>query len=45
MLKSNVSPKIASARLGHSKVSTTLNIYSHVVKEMQGESAENLINF
>lgn len=42
MLKSNISPKVASARLGHSKVSTTLDIYSHVVKEMQEEAAEKL---
>jgi hypothetical protein len=32
MLASNVHPKIASERLGHSRVGTTLDLYSHVVK-------------
>lgn len=45
MLKSNVSPKVASARLGHSKTSTTLDIYSHVVKELQEDTAKKLNNF
>ena len=42
MLKANISPKVASARVGHSKVSTTLDIYSHVIREMQDEAAEKL---
>ena len=42
MLKSNISPKVASARLGHSKTRTTLDIYAHVVKEMQEEAAQKL---
>jgi hypothetical protein len=32
MLASNVHPKIASERLGHSRVGITLDLYSHVVK-------------
>ena len=30
MLRQGVHPKIVQERLGHSKVETTLNIYSHV---------------
>lgn len=45
MLKSNTSPKVASARLGHSKTSTTLDIYSHVVKELQEDTAKKLNDF
>jgi len=45
MLKANISPKVASVRLGHSKVSTTLDIYSHVVKEMQEEAAHKLNSY
>lgn len=37
MLMSNVPAKVASARLGHSNVSTTLDIYSHVLKDMEKE--------
>jgi hypothetical protein len=32
MLASNVHPKIASERLGHSRVGITLDLYSDVVK-------------
>jgi integrase len=35
MLSSGVPPKIASERLGHSKVGITLDIYSHVLPGMQ----------
>ena len=35
MLSNNVHPKIASERLGHSKVSITLDLYSHVIPGMQ----------
>jgi hypothetical protein len=34
-----VHPKIASERLGHSNVSITLDIYSHVVGNMQDVAA------
>jgi integrase len=39
MLSNNVHPKIASERLGHSKVSITLDLYSHVVPGMQEDAA------
>jgi hypothetical protein len=33
---------VMSERLGHSKVGTTLDLYSHVVPEMQEEAAAKL---
>lgn len=42
MLKHNISPKVASERLGHSNISITLDIYSHVLKEMQEDAAQKL---
>jgi integrase len=39
MLSSGVHPKIASERLGHSKVGITLDIYSHVLPGMQEDAA------
>ena len=39
MLKSNINPKIVSERLGHSRVSLTLDTYSHVIPGMQEEAA------
>ena len=35
MLKAGVHPKIVSERLGHSSVSITLDVYSHVVPGFQ----------
>jgi integrase len=43
MLASNVHPKIASERLGHSRVGITLDLYSHVVAGLQ-ESAVALVD-
>ena len=42
LLKLGVNPKIVSERLGHSKVSITLDIYSHVLPDMQESSAQQL---
>jgi len=42
MLKSGVSDKVASERLGHSNVTTTREIYQHVLKEMDREAAKKL---
>ena len=42
MLKQNVPAKVASEKLGHSTVGITLDLYSHVLKEMQVEAAEKL---
>jgi len=37
-----VHPKIVSERLGHSSVSITLDIYSHVAPGLQAEAAAGL---
>jgi integrase len=39
LLKSGVHPKVASERLGHSKVGITLDLYSHVLPGMQEDAA------
>jgi integrase len=39
LLSSGVHPKIASERLGHSKVGITLDLYSHVLPGMQADAA------
>jgi integrase len=44
LLTSGVHPKIASERLGHSKVSITLDLYSHVMPGMQENAAELVDN-
>ena len=42
MLKSGIHPKVASERLGHSKVGTTLDLYSHVLPGMQEDAAAKM---
>jgi integrase len=42
LLLSGVHPKIAQERLGHSTITTTLDLYSHVTDTMQSEAAERL---
>jgi integrase len=39
MLSSGVHPKVASERLGHSKVGITMDLYSHVMPGMQEDAA------
>ena len=39
LLASGVHPKVASERLGHSKVGITLDLYSHVLPNMQADAA------
>jgi len=39
LLASGVHPKVASERLGHSKVGITLDLYSHVLPGMQEHAA------
>jgi integrase len=39
LLASGVPPKIASERLGHSRVGITLDLYSHVLSGMQEDAA------
>jgi integrase len=38
LLSSGIHPKIASERLGHSKVGITLDLYSHVMPGMQEDA-------
>ncbi len=42
MLQEGIHPKIVQERLGHSRVSLTLDIYSHVLPAMQQEAAAKL---
>jgi integrase len=42
LLASGVHPKIAQERLGHSSISVTLDLYSHVSPTMQSDAAERL---
>ncbi len=42
MLSSGVHSKVVSERLGHSSVSITLDLYSHVVPGLQSDAAEKL---
>ncbi len=42
MLAAGVHPKVVSERLGHSSVSITLDLYSHVIPGLQAEAAEKL---
>jgi site-specific recombinase XerD len=42
MLKQGVDVKVAQERLGHADISTTLNIYSHVLPSSAREAAEKI---
>jgi integrase len=42
LLASGVHPKIASERLGHSKIGITLDLYSHVLPGMQDDAVATL---
>jgi len=42
MLSSGIHPKIASERLGHSKVGITMDLYSHVMPGMQEDAAARI---
>jgi integrase len=42
LLRSGVSPKVISERLGHSKVGFTLDVYSHLLPGMQEEAASKV---
>ena len=39
MLASNIHPKIVQERLGHSCIAITMDIYSHLMPNMQGAAA------
>lgn len=42
MLQLGVHPKVVQERLGHSNISTTMNIYSHVTPTMQRDAVDRL---
>lgn len=42
MLLAGVHPKVAQERLGHSTITTTLDLYSHVTDTMQNDAAARL---
>ncbi|MFJ8452761.1 site-specific integrase [Bacillus paramycoides] len=42
LLLEGINPKVVAERLGHSKVSVTLDTYSHVLPNMQKEAADKL---
>jgi len=42
LLANGVHPKVASERLGHSKIGITLDLYSHVLPGMEADAAERV---
>ena len=42
MLVNGVHPKVASERLGHSRVGITLDLYSHVIPGMQEDASKTV---
>jgi integrase len=42
LLSQGVHPKVASERLGHSKIGITLDLYSHVLPGMEADAAERV---
>jgi integrase len=42
LLSEGVHPKVAQERLGHSTVTTTLDLYSHVAETMQKDAADRI---
>ncbi len=42
LLVANENPKVVSERLGHSSITLTMDIYSHVLPEMQQDASEKL---
>lgn len=42
LLKHKIHAKVVSERLGHARISTTLDIYSHVLPGMQEEAAQRV---
>jgi integrase len=45
LLQAGVNPKIVQERLGHSNISTTLDIYSHVTPTIQAEALDRFANW
>jgi hypothetical protein len=42
LLSTGVHPKVVQERLGHSQISVTLDVYSHVLPTLQLEAADKL---
>jgi len=42
LLSAGENPKIVSERLGHASITLTLDVYAHVLPEMQRAAAEKL---
>jgi integrase len=42
LLVAKVNPKIVSERLGHSSIKLTMDTYSHVIPEINRETAETV---
>ena len=42
MLKNGIPAKVASQRLGHSSIGITLDLYSHVMNEMQQDAVDKI---
>jgi integrase len=42
LLSKNVNPKVVSEMLGHSSISITLDIYSHLLPDMQERAVKGL---
>jgi integrase len=42
LMQANVNPKVVSERLGHSTITLTLDVYSHVLPTMQEQATEHL---
>jgi integrase len=42
LLQQGVHPKIVSERLGHAGVAITLDLYSHVLPDLQAQAADGL---
>jgi integrase len=42
LLLAGVHPKVAQERLGHSTISTTMDLYSHVTETMQEDAAARI---
>ena len=40
LAKQGVHPKVVQERLGHSKISTTMDLYSHVMPSMQKDAVK-----
>jgi integrase len=44
MVRAGIHAKAVSARLGHSPIGITMDLYAHAMQEMDAEAAEKLGN-